>query len=214
MGQPVRHMAADQQARLCRFIIACNLRVSASQAWYHWRTLLGSRYATWPPTNRQVGTRLSGVDSELCQVLVTEGAAATSASCRQHTTRWHELGSNAHAWVPFLSMQVCGTAQYVDDIKLPPGALHGALILCSRPHARILHIDTAAAAAMPGVHGIYTGGWSQGHWAVEAGGCFTSTQRLLQQPCRACTARTRVGGRSTLGGRADTARGCCMLARR
>ncbi len=58
-------------------------------------------------------------------------------------------------------MQVCGTAQYVDDIKLPPGALHGALILSSRPHARILHIDTAAAAAMPGVRGIYTGGWSQ-----------------------------------------------------
>jgi xanthine dehydrogenase/oxidase len=52
--------------------------------------------------------------------------------------------------------QVCGSAQYVDDIKLPAGALHCALVLSTRPHARILRIDTAAAAAMPGVHGVYT----------------------------------------------------------
>jgi len=58
-------------------------------------------------------------------------------------------------------MQVCGTAHTVVTTRRPPGGLHGASILPSGPHARILHIDTAAAAAMPGVRGIYTGGWSQ-----------------------------------------------------
>jgi xanthine dehydrogenase molybdopterin-binding subunit B len=53
--------------------------------------------------------------------------------------------------------QVCGTAQYVDDIKLPAGALHAALVMSAKPHAKILGLDTAAAAAMPGVHGIFTG---------------------------------------------------------
>lgn len=52
--------------------------------------------------------------------------------------------------------QVSGAAQYVDDIQLPAGSLHSALVLSSRPHARITRLDTAAAAAMPGVHGVYT----------------------------------------------------------
>jgi hypothetical protein len=59
-------------------------------------------------------------------------------------------------------LQVCGTAQYVDDIKLPAGALHAALVMSAKPHAKILGLDTAAAAAMPGVHGIYTGGYEWG----------------------------------------------------
>lgn len=54
-------------------------------------------------------------------------------------------------------LQVSGTAQYVDDIKLPAGSLHAALVLSTRPHARLLRVDTAAAAAMPGVHGVYLG---------------------------------------------------------
>ncbi|PSC76668.1 Xanthine dehydrogenase [Micractinium conductrix] len=52
--------------------------------------------------------------------------------------------------------QVSGAAQYVDDIQLPAGALHAALVMSTKPHARILRLDTAAAAAMPGVHGVYT----------------------------------------------------------
>lgn len=72
----------------------------------------------------------------------------------------------SHMRIP---VQVCGAAQYVDDIKLPPGALHAALVLSTRPHARILRIDTAAAAAMPGVHGVYTGGWAGGSVALWVG---------------------------------------------
>ena len=52
--------------------------------------------------------------------------------------------------------QVCGTAMYVDDIKLPAGALHAALVTSTKPHARLVSVDTAAAAAMPGVHGVFT----------------------------------------------------------
>lgn len=57
--------------------------------------------------------------------------------------------------------QVCGTAQYVDDIQLPRGALHASLVMSSKPHAKILKLDTAAASAMPGVVGIFSGeaGW-------------------------------------------------------
>ena len=42
-------------------------------------------------------------------------------------------------------LQVSGEALYVDDVKLPGDALHGALVVSARPHARILSIDTAPA---------------------------------------------------------------------
>jgi len=48
-----------------------------------------------------------------------------------------------------------GQGRYVDDIHLP-GTLHAAFLRSPHPHARILHIDTAAARAMPGVHLILT----------------------------------------------------------
>ena len=49
-----------------------------------------------------------------------------------------------------------GTAIYTDDIKLP-GMLHGRLLRSPFPHARITHIDTSRAAAIPGVKCIITG---------------------------------------------------------
>ena len=36
--------------------------------------------------------------------------------------------------------QVCGEAQYVDDVRLPAGSLHAKLVLSTRPHAKILKI--------------------------------------------------------------------------
>jgi xanthine dehydrogenase/oxidase len=50
---------------------------------------------------------------------------------------------------------VCGEAVYVDDIKLPADALHAVLVTSSRPHARLLRVDPAAALALPGVEGYY-----------------------------------------------------------
>jgi 4-hydroxybenzoyl-CoA reductase alpha subunit len=49
-----------------------------------------------------------------------------------------------------------GRAIYTDDIALP-GMLHGKILRSPHPHARIVSIDTAAAAALEGVHAVVTG---------------------------------------------------------
>ncbi len=48
-----------------------------------------------------------------------------------------------------------GDARYVDDIKLP-GMLHAAFLRSPHAHARILRLDAARAAAMPGVAAVFT----------------------------------------------------------
>jgi 4-hydroxybenzoyl-CoA reductase subunit alpha len=49
-----------------------------------------------------------------------------------------------------------GRAVYADDIRLP-GMLHGKILRSPHPHARVLSIDTSAAEALQGVHGVVTG---------------------------------------------------------
>src|SRR5438552_3485659 len=49
-----------------------------------------------------------------------------------------------------------GVARFADDLKLPRMAFC-RLLRATRPHARILHIDTSAAQAMPGVIAVITG---------------------------------------------------------
>ncbi|SFM83802.1 xanthine dehydrogenase family protein molybdopterin-binding subunit [Variovorax sp. OV329] len=49
-----------------------------------------------------------------------------------------------------------GRGRYTDDLALP-GQLHVAFLRSPYPHARIVSIDSASAAAMPGVVRIYTG---------------------------------------------------------
>lgn len=44
-----------------------------------------------------------------------------------------------------------GEARYTDDIPPPPGMLHGALVMSTRPYARLLKVDPAPALALPGV---------------------------------------------------------------
>ena len=51
---------------------------------------------------------------------------------------------------------ITGTGRYLDDITLPNMA-HAAILRSPPAHARILSIDTARAAALPGVLAIYTG---------------------------------------------------------
>src|SRR5438445_1994220 len=48
-----------------------------------------------------------------------------------------------------------GEARYVDDIKLP-GLLHAAFLRSPHAHARFRGVDTARAAAMPGVVRVFT----------------------------------------------------------
>ena len=50
---------------------------------------------------------------------------------------------------------LAGRGAYVDDHRLP-GMLHVAFVRADRPHARIISIDGAAAAALPGVTAVFT----------------------------------------------------------
>lgn len=52
--------------------------------------------------------------------------------------------------------KVTGEAKYAVDQSLP-GMLFGRLLHSSRPHARIVRMDTSAAVALPGVHVVLTG---------------------------------------------------------
>ena len=49
-----------------------------------------------------------------------------------------------------------GQARYADDLKLPRMGFC-RLLRATRPHARILHIDTSRAERLPGVFGVITG---------------------------------------------------------
>ena len=49
-----------------------------------------------------------------------------------------------------------GRAEYTHTMRLP-GMLHAKVFRSDTPHGRILSIDTAEAAALPGVHGVYKG---------------------------------------------------------
>jgi aerobic carbon-monoxide dehydrogenase large subunit len=51
---------------------------------------------------------------------------------------------------------ITGAAAFLDDIRLP-GMSHAALLRSPHGHARIRSIDTSAAAAAPGVIGVFTG---------------------------------------------------------
>jgi 4-hydroxybenzoyl-CoA reductase alpha subunit len=52
--------------------------------------------------------------------------------------------------------KLTGAARYTDDIKLPR-MIYGRLLRSPHPHARILHIDTSRASALPGVLAVLTG---------------------------------------------------------
>ncbi|MEL6893432.1 MAG: xanthine dehydrogenase family protein molybdopterin-binding subunit [Actinomycetota bacterium] len=57
-----------------------------------------------------------------------------------------------------------GEAVFTNDMKVP-GALHLAVLRSPEAHATIVSIDTSAAAAMPGVHSVYTGADLSDMWA-------------------------------------------------
>ena len=90
--------------------------------------------------------------------------------------------------------KVTGAAAYVPDI-VRPGMLHAAFLGSPRPHARILSVDTRAAAAIPGVQAILTG--------VDLRGMMAG-QRLLDRPVLAWD-RVRFVGDRVAAVAADTA---------
>jgi xanthine dehydrogenase/oxidase len=54
------------------------------------------------------------------------------------------------------SLQVTGEAEYVDDIAMPLHGLHAGLVLSTRPHARIVSIDSSEAEKQPGFEGFFS----------------------------------------------------------
>lgn len=50
-----------------------------------------------------------------------------------------------------------GDGRFADDLAEPPGCLHAAFVRSPHAHARLVAVDTAAAAAMPGVRAVVTG---------------------------------------------------------
>lgn len=48
-----------------------------------------------------------------------------------------------------------GEAEYTDDVPMPPNGLHAAIVMSTKPHARILSIDTTKAEAEPGFEGYF-----------------------------------------------------------
>src|SRR5688572_3884001 len=52
--------------------------------------------------------------------------------------------------------KVTGLTRYAGDIQLP-GMVHVRLVLSPHAHARIARVDTRAAAAAPGVLGVFRG---------------------------------------------------------
>lgn len=53
-------------------------------------------------------------------------------------------------------LKVTGGARYTADVQLP-GTLWAKFLMSPHPHASILHVDTSAAKAVPGVHAVLTG---------------------------------------------------------
>src|SRR5438445_8149565 len=52
--------------------------------------------------------------------------------------------------------KVSGKTKFADDLALPR-MLYGRILRSPHPHARILHVDTARARALAGVHAVLVG---------------------------------------------------------
>ncbi len=78
---------------------------------------------------------------------------------------------------------VTGEAKFVDDIKAP-GQLWMGMVRSTMAHARIRSIDTADAAAMEGVHAVYTGEQlaDLGLWAAPLPCAWPVTEDMVNPP--------------------------------
>ena len=76
----------------------------------------------------------------------------------ERVKRSHRSPDGVGRRVPLIDghTKVTGAAVYTDDIRLP-GMLVAKILRSPLPHARIAHLDTSRAEALPGVHGVVTG---------------------------------------------------------
>jgi xanthine dehydrogenase molybdenum-binding subunit len=80
-------------------------------------------------------------------------ATTTTTNERQYGAGYRLIGKNYTT--PDLYAKVTGQAKYAEDFRAE-GMLFCKLLLSPMPHARVKHIDSRAALAMPGVKGILT----------------------------------------------------------
>jgi aerobic carbon-monoxide dehydrogenase large subunit len=71
-----------------------------------------------------------------------------------------------------------GEAVFANDMKVP-GALHMAVLRSPYASARIVSIDSSAAAAMPGVRAVYTGADLTEAWAAPMPCAWAVTEDML-----------------------------------
>ncbi|MBI5479004.1 MAG: xanthine dehydrogenase family protein molybdopterin-binding subunit [Deltaproteobacteria bacterium] len=86
--------------------------------------------------------------------------------------------------------KVTGEARYVADLSFP-GMLHAKLLRSPHAHARIVRIEKAAAAAMPGVHAVATGKdlpWWVGECIRDQRPMAVETARFAGEPVAAVVA--------------------------
>jgi len=84
-----------------------------------------------------------------------------------------------------------GRGRFGDDLGVPPGTLHAAVVRSPHAHARIVGIDANAARALPGVHAVLTGAdfaavseplMAVLRVAMEVRPCATDTVRYVGEP--------------------------------
>lgn len=101
--------------------------------------------------------------------------------------------------------KVTGKTLYADDIHFD-GMLHAVTLRSAHPHARILHIDTREARALPGVHAVLTHadvpgdprhGLVENDWPVFAGGEYPA--RYVGDPIALIVAESEEIARRAMG---------------
>eukprot|EP00271_Cylindrocystis_brebissonii_P015376 TRINITY_DN3802_c0_g1_i1.p1 TRINITY_DN3802_c0_g1~~TRINITY_DN3802_c0_g1_i1.p1 ORF type:complete len:1384 (-),score=303.69 TRINITY_DN3802_c0_g1_i1:1396-5484(-) len=88
-------------------------------------------------------------------------AAAPYEKKPSHGLQYFEAGPDGSvAGLPMRHMsadiQVSGEAEYADDVPMPHGGLHGALVLSTKPHAKILSVDPTPAESCKGFVAFYS----------------------------------------------------------
>ena len=70
-------------------------------------------------------------------------------------------GQGPYTGLPFARVEdadlLCGRGRFGDDLPVPTGTLHAAILRSPHAHAELLLVDTEAASAIPGVAAVVTG---------------------------------------------------------
>lgn len=121
--------------------------VPGGMATYRKTLALGFFYRFW----HEVSGIIYG---EVSEELVAEIKRSISSGVRdEDSTQAYQQRVLGQA-IPHLAAmkQVTGEAQYIDDIPKQSNELYACLVLSTKPHAKILNVDTSTALDLPGVH--------------------------------------------------------------